>query len=163
MPIYFEAAAVITVLVLLGQVLELRAREKTSGAIRALLDLAPKAAIRVRADGSDESVEIDNIQVGELLRVRPGEKVPGDGELVEGKGTVDESMVTGEPMPVGKAAGSKVTAGTLNQTGGFVMRAEKVGADTLLSQIVHMVAAAQRSRRPSSAWPTKWLGGSCRR
>ena len=148
MPIYFEAAAVITVLVLLGQVLELRAREKTSGAIRALLDLAPKTAVRVRADGSDESVEIDKIQVGELLRVRPGEKVPVDGELVEGKGTVDESMVTGEPMPVAKAAGAKVTAGTLNQTGGFVMRAEKVGADTLLSQIVHMVAAAQRSRAP---------------
>lgn len=146
--IYFEAAAVITVLVLLGQVLELRAREKTSGAIKALLDLAPKTAVRVRADGSDETVQIDTIQVGERLRVRPGEKVPVDGELVEGKGTVDESMVTGEPMPVAKAPGAKVTAGTLNQTGGFVMRAEKVGADTLLSQIVHMVAAAQRSRAP---------------
>jgi heavy metal translocating P-type ATPase len=146
--VYFEAAAVITVLVLLGQVLELRAREKTSGAIKALLDLAPKTAIRVRQDGSDETVQIDTIQPGELLRVRPGEKVPVDGELVEGKGTVDESMVTGEPMPVSKAAGSKVTAGTINQTGGFVMRAEKVGADTLLSQIVHMVAAAQRSRAP---------------
>ncbi|MCC2634075.1 MAG: copper-translocating P-type ATPase [Ramlibacter sp.] len=146
--IYFEAAAVITVLVLLGQVLELRAREKTSGAIKALLDLAPKTAVRVRADGTDETVQIDTIQVGELLRVRPGEKVPVDGELVEGKGTVDESMVTGEPMPVVKAPGAKVTAGTMNQTGGFVMRAEKVGADTLLSQIVHMVAAAQRSRAP---------------
>ena len=146
--IYFEAAAVITVLVLLGQVLELRAREKTSGAIKALLDLAPKTAVRVRADGSDETVQIDTIQVGELLRVRPGEKVPVDGELTEGKGTVDESMVTGEPMPVSKAPGAKVTAGTMNQTGGFVMRAEKVGADTLLSQIVHMVAAAQRSRAP---------------
>jgi Cu+-exporting ATPase len=146
--IYFEAAAVITVLVLLGQVLELRAREKTSGAIKALLDLAPKTAVRVRADGSDETVQIDTIQPGERLRVRPGEKVPVDGELVEGKGTVDESMVTGEPMPVSKAPGSKVTAGTINQTGGFVMRAEKVGADTLLSQIVHMVAAAQRSRAP---------------
>lgn len=146
--IYFEAAAVITVLVLLGQVLELRAREKTSGAIKALLDLAPKTAVRVSADGSDETVQIDTIQVGEHLRVRPGEKVPVDGELVEGKGTVDESMVTGEPMPVAKAPGSKVTAGTINQTGGFVMRAEKVGADTLLSQIVHMVAAAQRSRAP---------------
>jgi Cu+-exporting ATPase len=146
--IYFEAAAVITVLVLLGQVLELRAREKTSGAIKALLDLAPKTAVRVRADGSDETVPIDSIQVGELLRVRPGEKVPVDGELTEGKGTVDESMVTGEPMPVAKAPGAKVTAGTLNQTGGFVMRAQKVGADTLLSQIVHMVAAAQRSRAP---------------
>jgi Cu+-exporting ATPase len=146
--IYFEAAAVITVLVLLGQVLELRAREKTSGAIRALLDLAPKTAVRVSADGTDETVPIDTIQVGERLRVRPGEKVPVDGELVEGKGTVDESMVTGEPMPVAKAPGSKVTAGTLNQTGGFVMHAEKVGADTLLAQIVHMVAAAQRSRAP---------------
>jgi Cu+-exporting ATPase len=147
-PIYFEAAAVITVLVLLGQVLELRAREKTSGAIRALLDLAPKTAVRVRADGTDESAEIDTIQVGDLLRVRPGEKVPVDGEVAEGKGTVDESMVTGEPIPVAKVPGSKVTAGTLNQTGGFVMRAEKVGADTLLAQIVHMVAAAQRSRAP---------------
>jgi Cu+-exporting ATPase len=146
--IYFEAAAVITVLVLLGQVLELRAREKTSGAIRALLDLAPRTAVRVNPDGSDETVQIDTIQAGELLRVRPGEKVPVDGALTEGKGTVDESMVTGEPMPVAKGPGAKVTAGTLNQTGGFVMRAEKVGADTLLAQIVHMVAAAQRSRAP---------------
>jgi len=146
--IYFEAAAVITVLVLLGQVLELRAREKTSGAIKALLDLAPKTAVRVATDGSDATVPIDTLQVGDRLRVRPGEKVPVDGELVEGKGTVDESMVTGEPMPVAKAPGAKVTAGTLNQTGGFVMRAEKVGADTLLSQIVYMVAAAQRSRAP---------------
>jgi Cu+-exporting ATPase len=146
--IYFEAAAVITVLVLLGQVLELRAREKTSGAIKALLGLAPKTALRVRHDGTDETVQVDAIQVGDLLRVRPGEKVPVDGELTEGKGNVDESMVTGEPIPVSKAVGSKVTAGTLNQTGGFVMRAEKVGADTLLSQIVHMVAAAQRSRAP---------------
>jgi len=146
--IYFEAAAVITVLVLLGQVLELRAREKTSGAIKALLGLAPKTALKVKADGTDETVQVDSIQVGDLLRVRPGEKVPVDGELTEGKGNVDESMVTGEPMPVAKAVGSKVTAGTLNQTGGFVMRAEKVGADTLLSQIVHMVAAAQRSRAP---------------
>ena len=146
--VYFEAAAVITVLVLLGQVLELRAREKTSGAIRALLGLAPKTAARVKADGTDETVQIDAIQVGDRLRVRPGEKVPVDGELTEGKGNVDESMVTGEPVPVAKAAGAKVTAGTLNQTGGFVMRAEKVGADTLLSQIVHMVAAAQRSRAP---------------
>lgn len=146
--IYFEAASVITVLVLLGQVLELRAREKTSGAIKALLDLAPRTAVRVNEDGADETVQIDTIQVMERLRVRPGEKVPVDGELLEGKGTVDESMVTGEPMPVAKAPGSKVTAGTINQTGSFVMRAEKVGADTLLSQIVHMVAAAQRSRAP---------------
>lgn len=146
--VYFEAAAVITVLVLLGQVLELRAREKTSGAIKALLGLAPKTAVKVDARGNDETVQVDDIQVGDLLRVRPGEKVPVDGELTEGKGNVDESMVTGEPIPVAKAAGSKVTAGTLNQTGGFVMRAEKVGAETLLSQIVHMVAAAQRSRAP---------------
>ncbi|WP_280156524.1 copper-translocating P-type ATPase [Piscinibacter sp. XHJ-5] len=146
--IYFEAAAVIVVLVLLGQVLELRAREKTSGAIRALLDLAPKTAMRVGAGGTDETVQLDEVQVGDLLRVRPGDKVPVDGEVIEGKGTVDESMVTGEPMPVSKITASKVTAGTMNQTGGFVMRAEKVGADTLLSQIVHMVAAAQRSRAP---------------
>ena len=146
--VYFEAAAVITVLVLLGQVLELRAREKTSDAIRALLGLAPKTAIKVRPDGTDETVPVDTIQVGDRLRVRPGEKVPVDGELVEGKGNVDESMVTGEPVPVAKTVASKVTAGTMNQTGGFVMRAEKVGADTLLSQIVHMVAAAQRSRAP---------------
>ena len=146
--VYFEAAAVITVLVLLGQVLELRAREKTSGAIKALLGLAPKTAVKVHPDGTDETVQVDSIQVGDLLRVRPGEKVPVDGERSEGKGNVDESMVTGEPIPVAKAVGAKVTAGTLNQTGGFVMRAEKVGADTLLSQIVHMVAAAQRSRAP---------------
>jgi len=146
--IYFEAAAVITVLVLLGQVLELRAREKTSGAIKALLGLAPKTAVKVKADGTDETVQVDAIQASDLLRVRPGEKVPVDGELTDGKGNVDESMVTGEPIPVAKSVGSKVTAGTLNQTGGFVMRAEKVGADTLLSQIVHMVAAAQRSRAP---------------
>nr|WP_305816754.1 copper-translocating P-type ATPase [Rhizobacter sp. Root404] len=146
--IYFEAAAVITVLVLLGQVLELRAREKTSGAIKALLGLAPKTAVKVKDDGADETVQVDAIQVSDLLRVRPGEKVPVDGELTDGKGNVDESMVTGEPIPVAKTIGSKVTAGTLNQTGGFVMRAEKVGADTLLSQIVHMVAAAQRSRAP---------------
>ena len=147
-PVYFEAAAVITVLVLLGQVLELKAREKTSGAIRALLDLAPKEALRVKADGTDEKVSLEVVHVGDLLRVRPGEKLPVDGEVTEGKGNVDESMVTGEPMPVSKGAGSKVTAGTLNQTGGFVMRAEKVGADTLLSQIVHMVSTAQRSRAP---------------
>jgi Cu+-exporting ATPase len=146
--VYFEAAAVITVLVLLGQVLELRAREKTSGAIKALLGLAPKTAVRVRPDGTDETVPVDAVQAGDLLRVRPGEKIPVDGELAEGKGNVDESMITGEPMPVAKAGGSKVTAGTMNQSGGFVMRAEKVGADTMLAQIVQMVAAAQRSRAP---------------
>ncbi|HEX6858925.1 MAG TPA: heavy metal translocating P-type ATPase [Caulobacteraceae bacterium] len=147
-PVYFEAAAVITVLVLLGQVLELRAREQTSGAIRALLDLAPKTARRVRDDGSDEEVTLDQIHVGDRLRVRPGEKIPVDGELVEGRVAVDESMVTGESMPVTKEPGAKLVAGSLNKTGSFVMRAEKVGADTLLSQIVQMVAKAQRSRAP---------------
>jgi len=147
-PIYFEAAAVITVLVLLGQVLELRARERTSGAIRALLDLAPKTARRVRADGSDEEVTLDQIAVGDQLRVRPGEKAPVDGELLEGRVTIDESMVTGESMPVTKEPGAKVVGGSINKTGSFVMRAEKIGADTLLSQIVQMVAQAQRSRAP---------------
>ena len=147
-PIYFEAAAVITVLVLLGQLLELRAREQTSGAIRALLDLAPKTARRVRPDGSDEEVGLDQVAVGDLLRVRPGEKVPVDGELVEGRVAIDESMVTGESMPVTKQAGDKVVGGSINTTGSFVMRAEKVGAETLLSQIVQMVAQAQRSRAP---------------
>jgi P-type Cu+ transporter len=147
-PIYFEAAAVITVLVLLGQVLELRAREQTSGAIRALLDLAPKTARRVRADGADEEVTLDLIQVGDRLRVRPGEKVPVDGEMIEGRVSIDESMVTGESMPVTKEPGAKVVGGSINRTGSFVMRAEKVGAETLLSQIVQMVAAAQRSRAP---------------
>jgi len=146
--VYFEAAAVITVLVLLGQVLELRAREQTSGAIRALLDLAPKTARRIEADGSDEEVSLDAIAVGDRLRVRPGEKVPVDGEVIEGRSALDESMVTGESMPVTKEVGAKVIAGTLNTTGSFVMRAEKVGRDTMLSRIVQMVAAAQRSRAP---------------
>jgi len=146
--VYFEAAAVITVLVLLGQLLELRARERTSGAIKALLNLAPKTGVRVGPDGTDETIALESVQVGDLLRVRPGEKVPVDGVVVEGRCTVDESMVTGEPIPVAKAPGSKVTAGTLNQTGSFVMRAERVGADTLLAQIVQMVASAQRSRAP---------------
>ncbi len=146
--IYFEAAAVITVLVLLGQVLELRAREQTSNAIKALLGLAPKTARRVRGDNTDEEVPLDGIAVGDRLRVRPGEKVPVDGVILEGRATLDESLVTGESMPVGKDAGAKVIAGTLNQTGSFVMRAEKVGSDTLLSQIVNLVAKAQRSRAP---------------
>jgi P-type Cu+ transporter len=147
-PAYFEAAAVITVLVLLGQVLELKARERTSGAIRALLDLAPKTARRLRPDGSDEEVALDRIGVGDRLRVRPGEKIPVDGEVLEGRCSVDESMVTGESMPVAKEPGSKVIAGTLNQTGSFVMRAEKIGRDTMLARIVQMVADAQRSRAP---------------
>ncbi len=147
-PVYFEAAAVITVLVLLGQVLELRAREQTSGAIRALIDLAPKTARRMRADGSEEEVSLDVVAVGDRLRVRPGEKVPVDGEVIEGRSSLDESMITGESMPVTKEPGSKVIAGTLNTTGSFVMRAEKVGRDTMLAQIVQMVASAQRSRAP---------------
>ena len=147
-PVYFEAAAVITVLVLVGQLLELRAREQTSGALKALLDLAPKTARRVRADGIDEEVSLDQIQVGDRLRVRPGEKAPVDGELIEGRAAIDESMVTGESMPVTKEAGAKVIGGSINKTGSFVMRADKVGADTLLAQIVQMVAQAQRSRAP---------------
>ena len=146
--IYFEAAAVITVLVLLGQVLELRAREATGGAIRALLDLAPKTARRIRPDGTDEDVGLDVVAVGDRLRVRPGEKVPVDGELLEGRSTLDESMVTGESMPVTKEVGDRLIGGTINQTGSFVMRADKVGAETLLARIVQMVAQAQRSRAP---------------
>lgn len=146
-PIYFEAAAVITVLVLLGQVLELRAREQTGGAIRALLDLTPKTARRIR-DGSDEDVPLESVVVGDRLRVRPGEKVPVDGTLVEGRSSVDESMITGESMPVTKEVGAKLIGGTMNKTGGFVMEAGKVGRDTMLSQIVQMVAEAQRSRAP---------------
>ena len=146
--VYFEAAAVITVLVLLGQVLELRARDKTSGAIRALLDLAPKTARRVTADGNEVDVALDTIVVGDILRVRPGEKVPVDGVLNEGHVSIDESLVTGESLPVSKEPGSLVIAGTLNASGSFVMKAEKVGRDTMLSRIVQMVAEAQRSRAP---------------
>ncbi len=145
---YFEAASVITVLVLMGQVLELRAREATSGAIRALLDLAPKTARRVKDDGSDEEVSLDTVQVGDRLRMRPGDKVPVDGVILEGRSAVDESMVTGESMPVTKEKNSRVIGGTINKSGSFVMRAEKIGRDTLLSQIVQMVASAQRSRAP---------------
>lgn len=146
--VYFEAAAVITVLVLLGQVLELKARDRTSGALKALLGLAPKTARRIRPDGSDEEVDLDVIAVGDRLRVRPGEKVPVDGTIAEGRGTLDEAMVTGEPMPVEKQAGAAVVGGTINRDGGFVMVAEKVGRDTLLSRIVQMVAEAQRTRAP---------------
>lgn len=146
--VYFEAAAVITVLVLLGQVLELKARDQTSNAIKALLGLAPKTARRLRSDNSDEEVPLDAIAAGDRLRVRPGEKVPVDGSVIEGHATLDESLVTGESLPVGKDAGAKVMAGTLNQSGSFIMRAEKVGSETLLSQIVQMVAKAQRSRAP---------------
>jgi Cu+-exporting ATPase len=146
--VYFEAAAVITVLVLLGQVLELRARDQTGGAIRALLDLAPKTARRVRLDGGEEDVALEAVQAGDRLRVRPGEKVPVDGEIAEGRSAIDESMVTGESMPASKSIGDKVIGGTLNQSGALVMRAEKVGRDTMLAQIVQMVAQAQRSRAP---------------
>jgi len=146
--LYFEAAAVITVLVLLGQVLELRARSQTSGAIRSLLGLAPRTARRVRASGGDEDVALEAIQVGDRLRVRPGEKVAVDGVVVEGASAVDESMVTGEPIPVEKTAGDRVIGGTVNGTGSFVMRAERVGRETLLAQIVQMVSEAQRSRAP---------------
>jgi Cu+-exporting ATPase len=145
---YFEAAAVIIVLVLLGQVLEIRAREATSGALRALLDLAPKLARIVREDGADEEVPLDRVAHGDRLRVRPGDKVPVDGEVLEGHSSIDESMVTGEAIPVEKTAGDKVIGGTLNGTGGFVMRAERVGSETMLAQIVQMVAEAQRSRAP---------------
>lgn len=145
--VYFEAAAVITVLVLLGQVLELRARERTGGAIRALLDLAPKTARRVK-DGVEEEVTLDQIAVGDRLRVRPGEKIPVDGVVRDGRSTIDESMVTGESMPVTREAGARVIGGTLNQTGALVIEADRVGADTMLSRIVHMVAEAQRSRAP---------------
>jgi Cu+-exporting ATPase len=146
--VYFEAAGMITVLVLIGQVLELRAREATSGAIRALLDMAPKTARRVKNDGSDEEVSLDDVQVGDRLRVRPGDKVPVDGIVLEGRSSLDESMVTGESMPVTKEKDARVIGGTLNTSGSFVMRADKIGRDTLLSQIVQMVAKAQRSRAP---------------
>ena len=146
--VYFEAAAVITVLVLLGQVLELRARERTSGAIKALLNLAPKTARRIGADGNDEEVSLDQVAVGDHLRVRPGEKVPVDGKVEEGRSSLDESMVTGESMPVTKALGDVVIGGTINQSGALVIRAEKVGRDTMLARIVQMVADAQRSRAP---------------
>lgn len=146
--VYFEAAAVITVLVLLGQVLELRARERTSGAIKALLGLAPRTARRIGADGNDEDAPLEHIRVGDHLRVRPGEKVPVDGVIIEGRSSLDESMVTGESMPVTKEVGGKVIGGTLNASGGFVMRAEKIGSETMLARIVQMVADAQRSRAP---------------
>jgi Cu+-exporting ATPase len=147
-PIYFEAAAVITALVLVGQVLELRARSRTGSALRALLGLAPKTARRLGDDGSETDVPIEHVQVGDRLRVRPGEKIPVDGVVLEGRSSVDESMVTGEPIPVEKVTGARVTGGTVNGTGGFVMRATRVGRDTLLAQIVRMVSDAQRSRAP---------------
>jgi Cu+-exporting ATPase len=156
--VYFEAAAVITVLVLLGQVLELRAREQTGGAIRALLKLSPKTAHRLKADGEDEDVALELIQVGDRLRVRPGDGVPVDGEVLEGKGAVDESMVTGESMPAAKKSGDKLIGGTVNGTGSLIMRADKIGADTMLARIVTMVSEAQRSRAPIQALADKVSG-----
>ncbi|MEM8643927.1 MAG: copper-translocating P-type ATPase [Pseudomonadota bacterium] len=147
-PVYFEAAAVIITLVLLGQVLELRAREKTGGAIRALLDLAPKTALRLAKDGKTETIPLADVQVGDVLRVRPGDKIPIDGTVIEGRSQVDESMLTGEPVPVAKAQNDTVTGGTLNGTGSFEMRVDRTGAETTLSQVVHMVTEAQRSRAP---------------
>jgi heavy metal translocating P-type ATPase len=147
-PLYFEAAAAIITLVLLGQVLELRARSRTSSAIKSLLGLVPNTAVRLRLDGSDEEVHLDEIHVGDRLRVKPGDKVPVDGEVVEGRSNIDESMITGEPMPSEKTVGSKVSAGTVNQTGSFVFTAQKVGAETLLAHIVKMVNDASRSRAP---------------
>jgi len=146
--VYFEAAAVIVALVLLGQVLELRARSRTGAAIKALLGLAPKTARRVGTDGAEKDVALDEVQPGDLLRVRPGEKVPVDGTVVEGSSSVDESMVTGEPIPVEKQSGDRVVGATVNGTGALLMRAERVGSETLLAQIVRMVAEAQRSRAP---------------
>ena len=146
--VYFEAAAVIVVLVLLGQVLELKARERTGGAIRALLDLAPKTALRVNEKGDDEEIALDLVQVGDRLRIRPGDSIPVDGEVAEGSSAVDESMLSGESMPVQKTVGDAVTGGTLNKTGSFIMEARRVGSETMLSQIVNMVAEAQRSRAP---------------
>ena len=146
--IYFEAGAVIVVLVLLGQILELRARERTGSAIRALLDLAAKSARIIRADGSEEEVALEDVQIGEHIRVRPGEKVPVDGEVIDGRSSVDESMLTGEPVPVEKVTGDAVTGATINGTGSIIIEAKRVGEDTMLAQIVEMVAAAQRSRAP---------------
>ncbi len=146
--VYFEAATVIITLILLGQVLELRARRQTSGAIRALLDLAAKTARRINDDGNEEEIPLENVQIGDKLRVKPGEKIPVDGELIDGKSTVDESMITGEPVPVSKEPGDSLTGATVNQTGSFIMQAKRVGDETLLAQIVQMVAQAQRSRAP---------------
>ncbi|HEV7673965.1 MAG TPA: copper-translocating P-type ATPase, partial [Candidatus Angelobacter sp.] len=156
--VYFESAAIIVTLVLLGQVLELRARRQTSSAIKALLDLNPKTARRLRPDGSDEEIPLDQVQRGDRLRVRPGDRIPVDGIVEEGSSAVNESMVTGESMPVEKAPGAKVVGGTVNQTGSFIMRAEKLGSETLLAQIVRMVAEAQRTRAPIQSLADKVSG-----
>jgi P-type E1-E2 ATPase len=146
--VYFEAAAVITTLVLLGQVLELRAREQTSGAIRALLDLTPKTAHRIKPDGTEDEITLDLVQIGDRLRVRPGETIPVDGTVEAGRSSLDESLVTGESMPTTKTTGDPVIGGTVNQTGSLIMHAERIGRDTMLARIVQMVADAQRSRAP---------------
>ncbi|MGZ3238318.1 MAG: copper-translocating P-type ATPase, partial [Burkholderiaceae bacterium] len=147
-PLYFEAAAAIVTLVLMGQVLELRARSKTNNAIKSLLELAPNTALRVKPDGTEEEIHLDQVQVGDILHVKPGGKIPVDGVLTDGHSNIDESMITGEPLPVKKTIGSKVSAGTVNQTGTFLLRAEKIGSDTLLARIVQMVNEAGRSRAP---------------
>jgi Cu+-exporting ATPase len=156
--VYFEVSASIVTLVLLGQVLELRARRHTSSAIKALLDLNPKTARRMRADGSDEEIPLGQVHRGDRLRVRPGDRVPVDGTVDEGSSAVDESMITGESMPVAKMPGTRVVGGTVNQTGSFIMRAEKLGSETLLAQIVRMVAEAQRSRAPIQSLADKVSG-----
>jgi Cu+-exporting ATPase len=156
--VYFEASAVITTLVLLGQVLELKAREQTGSAIRALLNLVPERARRILHDGREEEVALDKVEPGDLLRVRPGEKIPVDGDVQEGRSYVDESMVTGEPMPVMKEVGAKVIGATINQTGSFVMSAEHIGPDTLLARMVQMVSEAQRSRAPIQRLADKVAG-----
>jgi Cu+-exporting ATPase len=156
--VYFEVSASITTLVLLGQVLELRARRQTSSAIKALLDLNPKTALRLRADGPDEEIPLEHVHRGDRLRVRPGDRVPVDGTVEEGSSAVDESMITGESMPVMKVSGTKVVGGTVNQTGSFIMHAEKLGSETLLAQIVRMVAEAQRSRAPIQSLADKVSG-----
>ena len=147
-PLYFEASAIIIALVLVGQVLELRARARTQGAIKALLELTPTSAIRIDASGREVELPLEQVLVGDRLRVKPGAKIPVDGEIIEGRSNIDESMLTGEAMPVAKQAGSRVSAGTVNQTGSFVLRADKIGADTLLARIVQMVNEASRSRAP---------------
>jgi Cu+-exporting ATPase len=156
--VYFEAAAVIVTLVLLGQVMELRAREGTGKAIRALLDLAAKTARIVRSDGREEEIPLDRVAVGDRLRVRPGDKVPVDGMVVEGRSSVDESMISGEPVPVEKVAGDPVTGATINGTGTLVMEATRVGSETVLAQIVEMVANAQRSRAPIQKYADRVAG-----
>ena len=161
--VYFEAAAVITVLVLVGQVLELRARDQTSGAIKALLNLAPKTARRIGADGQEQEVALENVGIGDFLRVRPGEKVPVDGQITEGHSALDESMVTGESMPVSKDVGAKVIGSTLNASGSFVMRAEKIGSETMLARIVRWWLMRNAVVHPFSGLLTKFRVGLCQR